>query len=984
MEELGDGVNRSNSSSSSSSGSSLGPSMTVTWRLSAGTAFSGYVAPQPTVNVSGGSLRSSSLRFLEKRSVVSSLTKDIVDTYTRCNPDFRYSEALNPKRYLTNPSATVLNNGHDNANSDLVLYVNLELVNLPQNRRYIVKEMLGQGTFGQVAKCWEPETNTYVAVKVIKNQPAYTQQAMVEVSILDTLNRKYDPEDKNHIVRILDYFMHHQHLCIAFEMLGNNLYELIKGNRYKGLPLSFVQRFSKQILQALVVMKDAGIIHCDLKPENILLCPRAKPAEIKVIDFGSACEEGRTVYSYIQSRYYRSPEVLLGYPYTTAIDMWSFGCIVAELFLGLPLFPGSSEYDLLKRMMEILGGQPPDNLLRDAKNTTKFFKQVGRIYSNSVSSAYRVLTEEEYETRESKKPQIGKRYFKFITLEDIISQYPYRNMPEEEISRESSMRKALIDFLRGLVEFDPVKRWSPLQAIYHPFVTGEEFKEPYKPLPETPRIPVFQAVMVDHNPGGGHWVAAGLSPQVGSRNRHTPYNSPHFPRLPPSYGSSYGSVGSHGSYNDSNGLGTSYGSYGDHNTSNSSYYSPLGPGGFNLHGQVGGIFLGSSPDVRRRPQLPHNNPNGGLGLSPSNLGPMSLGASPSQFTPPNSHSHMQIMPGASPGRYGPTSPVRGGAHGSSSLGKQAVVGQYNRRRWPHLPASMPHYDHGHGHYGDGPSTSHHHYHDGSSRGVGYSHSMLSSNHFSNWRQQQQQQVGGGRSMTGASISTSREVSVPNSFGQDVISGYSEVPCDTFESTSIPNPADWDPNYSEEMLLTPLQEDNSDVSSLPFSFNNSLHLGSRTETATTSGHARFGPVHAQPPTSSNYISLNQRIHRSSEASSSVSEGFCDPSAYGGSSSSSSGYYNQIYNNRQYRQSGQQPSQRGFNLQFSNVTSSSYTHGSESGHQNGHAPLAWPPRYTIDQTQPSNSSLLGNGIWGQRGGHSLGTAIPPRNEYGQQIL
>jgi dual specificity protein kinase YAK1 len=68
--------------------------------------------------------------------------------------------------------------------------------------------------------------------------------------------------------------------------------------------------------------------------------------------------EDKTVYSYIQSRYYRSPEVLLGYQYTTAIDMWSFGCIVAELFLGLPLFPGGSEFDILRRMIEILGYDP--------------------------------------------------------------------------------------------------------------------------------------------------------------------------------------------------------------------------------------------------------------------------------------------------------------------------------------------------------------------------------------------------------------------------------------------------------------------------------------------------------------------------------------------------------------------------------------------------------------------------------------------------
>nr|XP_012567516.1 dual specificity protein kinase YAK1 homolog isoform X2 [Cicer arietinum]XP_027186868.1 dual specificity protein kinase YAK1 homolog isoform X2 [Cicer arietinum] len=87
-------------------------------------------------------------------------------------------------------------------------------------------------------------------------------------------------------------------------------------NHFRGLSLGIVQLFSNQILCGLALLKDAAIIHCDLKPENILLCTsNVKPAEIKIIDFGSACTENRTVYSYIQGRYYRSPEVLLGYQY---------------------------------------------------------------------------------------------------------------------------------------------------------------------------------------------------------------------------------------------------------------------------------------------------------------------------------------------------------------------------------------------------------------------------------------------------------------------------------------------------------------------------------------------------------------------------------------------------------------------------------------------------------------------------------------------
>jgi dual specificity protein kinase YAK1 len=82
---------------------------------------------------------------------------------------------------------------------------------------------------------------------------------------------------------------------------------------------------------------------------------RLESPAIKIIDFGSACHETQTVYTYIQSRFYRSPEVLVGLPYSSSIDMWSLGCIAAELFLGLPLFPGSSEYNQISRIVEMLG-----------------------------------------------------------------------------------------------------------------------------------------------------------------------------------------------------------------------------------------------------------------------------------------------------------------------------------------------------------------------------------------------------------------------------------------------------------------------------------------------------------------------------------------------------------------------------------------------------------------------------------------------------
>ncbi|KAE9614509.1 hypothetical protein Lal_00012119 [Lupinus albus] len=750
--------------------------------------------------------KSQKFRVDARKPLVARLTKDIVETYQICNPQFKYSEDLNPKRFLTSPSTGVLNDGYDNVNSDLILTVNLVLIHLEKNRRYIVKDVLGHGTFGQVAKCLDSDTNSIVAVKIIKNQPAYYQQARVEVTILTTLNKKFDPEDKHHIVRIYDYFVYQQHLCICFELLDTNLYELIKMNHFRGLSLSIVQLFSKQILCGLDLLKEAGIIHCDLKPENILLCTSTmKPAEIKIIDFGSACMENHTVYSYIQSRYYRSPEVLLGYQYTTDIDMWSFGCIVAELFLGLPLFPGASEFDLLRRMIKILGGQPPDYVLREAKNTSKFFKCIGSLQnidksesSKNGRSVYQALTEDEYEARDLKKPSIGKEYFSHMNLEAIVTNYPYRkNLPKEDILKESQIRLALIDFLRGLVELDPAKRWSPFQASKHPFVTGEPFTQPYKPSPKTPRMPVVQNIKVDNHPGGGHWFAAGLSPNVPGNNRVSQYSIPHFQMVQYPPANSYGSVGSHGSYNDNIGHASSYGSYGD-NSNMFAYYSPVGPSGMHMHNHGSMSMLGNTPDARRRLKY---QPTSGLGISPSagNFAPLPLGASPSQFTPPSSYCQMS----SSPGHYGPTSPARGASHGSS-LGKSAAVSQFNRRNnWGGYSASPQTQE----------TTFSSHFqaqsHDGSSHGEGTSQAFGSSPSYlqsnvnpGNWKQR-----GSG------GIYANQNMNLQST----------ELAHDNAEARlSLPDPGDWDPNYSDELLL---QEDGSDESSLTTEFGRSMNLGS---------------------------------------------------------------------------------------------------------------------------------------------------------------
>lgn len=310
------------------------------------------------------------------------------------------------------------------------------------------------------------------------------------------LNTKLDKNDDHHLLRLRDTFIHRQHLCLVFELLSVNLYELIKQNQFRGLSTTLVRVFAQQLLNGLALLNKARLIHCDLKPENILLKNLESPI-IKIIDFGSACDERQTVYTYIQSRFYRSPEVLLGLPYSSAIDMWSLGCIVVELFLGLPLFPGSSEYNQVSRIVEMLGN-PPNWMIEMGKQAGEFFEKRSDEFGRKT---YHLKSMEQYSREHGTKEQPSKKYFQASTLPEIIKTYPMprKNMKPQEIDRgkfmmssilanllliralEMNNRIAFIDFVRGLLTINPLERWSPHQAKLHPFITQQKFTGPFVP-----------------------------------------------------------------------------------------------------------------------------------------------------------------------------------------------------------------------------------------------------------------------------------------------------------------------------------------------------------------------------------------------------------------------------------------------------------------------------------------------------------------------
>lgn len=611
--------------------------------------------------------------------------------------------------------------------------------------------------------------------------------------------------------------------------------------------------------------------------------------------------------------------------------------------------------------------QPPDHILRLAKNTHKFFKCVGSIHhledgvDNGGRSVFQTLTEEEYEARESKKPVIGKRYFNYVKLEDIVSNYPHRkNLTDEEFSKENLNRLALIDFLRGLFEFDPVKRWSPLQAVKHPFVTGEPFICPYKPPPEKPHNHASQNITVEHNPGRGHWFAAGLSPQV-SNVKGPSQNSPHLQVAPMSLAGSYVSLGSHGSYSDGAGFGGSYGSYGDNSIN--VYYSPARTSVLNSQAQ-GGSVVGACPDSRwRNSQLYHGN---GFGVSSSigSFGPMSLGASPSQFTPPGSQIHVSA---GSPGKYGPSSPARGNIH-ASPLGKVAF-GQSNRRRsfgyaGKPLEISSQHWE---GSHADGINYSHP---EGNSRGFADSSHVQSTSNPTNWRFQRD-----GNAFSSGSSSTIPQ-NIPLSYGHGYQVGVSpsSEPYDKPECSSPPGPEDWDPNYSDELLF---EEDISDVSSLASGVANVMHLNhSADSTNVMGGVGRFNCNYNLTHPNSNGISSNQRtkgmVQAFSHAEGSPTSVHDIHVGYGRPNLKSSQHIPHFPQNSPSR-FGQQP-------RFNHVQAT-------FGHGEHNHPKGQPSPASCNPASPHSrgtSIFTGGTQWGRRTGHPI-TTIPPtshaRKDYGR---
>uniref|UniRef100_A0A7N6BDU9 non-specific serine/threonine protein kinase n=1 Tax=Anabas testudineus TaxID=64144 RepID=A0A7N6BDU9_ANATE len=330
---------------------------------------------------------------------------------------------------------------------------------------YEVLDFLGRGTFGQVVKCWKRGTGEVVAVKILKNHPSYARQGQIEVGILARLSG--ENADEHNLVRAFECFQHRSHTCLVFEMLEQNLYDFLKQNKFSPLPLKVIRPVLQQVATALKKLKSMGLIHADLKPENIMLVdPVRQPYRVKVIDFGSASHVSKAVCStYLQSRYYRAPEIILGLPFCEAIDMWSLGCVIAELFLGWPLYPGALEYDQIRYISQTQG-LPGEHLLNAGTKTMRFFCRE----SESPYAAWRLKSTDEHETETGMKSKEARKYI-FSCLDDIAHVNLVMNLEGSDLLAEKADRREFVSLLKKMLLIDAEERIAPTEALGHPFVT---------------------------------------------------------------------------------------------------------------------------------------------------------------------------------------------------------------------------------------------------------------------------------------------------------------------------------------------------------------------------------------------------------------------------------------------------------------------------------------------------------------------------------
>ncbi|GAA5845478.1 hypothetical protein JCM3766R1_001533 [Sporobolomyces carnicolor] len=287
---------------------------------------------------------------------------------------------------------------------------------------YIQLEKLGEGTYATVHKGRSRITNELVALKEIHldAEEGTPSTAIREISLMKELKHP-------NIVRLYDVIHTESKLMLVFEYMDLDLKKYMDSHGERGaLEPAVVRSFMWQLLKGTAFCHDNRVLHRDLKPQNLLI---NKKGELKLADFGLARAFGIPVNTFsneVVTLWYRAPDVLLGSrTYSTSIDVWSAGCIMAEMISGIPLFRGRDNNDQLNQIIRILG-TPDEATLR-------------RIASES--------------------PEVQLRPFPRMTRIPWNSLYP-------------KAHPLALDLLDKLLQFDPARRLDCTSALHHPYFSA--------------------------------------------------------------------------------------------------------------------------------------------------------------------------------------------------------------------------------------------------------------------------------------------------------------------------------------------------------------------------------------------------------------------------------------------------------------------------------------------------------------------------------
>lgn len=335
--------------------------------------------------------------------------------------------------------------------------------------RFIVKKVLGQGTFGKVVEAYDTRTKSICAVKIIRAVPKYRNASKIELRVLSTLST-YDRDNRNRCIHLRECFDYRNHICIVTDLLGMSVYDFLKSNQYLSFPASHVQSFARQLLSSVAYLHALNLVHTDLKPENILLRDNSSftskmpfhekhetrqvlnDTRIHLIDFGSAVFDDEFHNSVVSTRHYRAPEIILGIGWSFPCDIWSIGCILVEVCTGEALFHTHDNLEHLALMQRVIGKPVDRALLRKAS-----LNDVGAELLNSAGKL-------NYPNSTTKKAS-EKHVRATRTLSHIIkSVIPY-------IDADKTYWKLFLDLLGKIFVYDPRKRISAQEALMHPWLT---------------------------------------------------------------------------------------------------------------------------------------------------------------------------------------------------------------------------------------------------------------------------------------------------------------------------------------------------------------------------------------------------------------------------------------------------------------------------------------------------------------------------------